>query len=87
LQLVLELLDLHRQRRLANSACVGSVAEMAGVGQSLEITKLSERHHYKPYLYRPQEMQFEIIREGGHIEGQGSGGRLVEAFVALGRSA
>jgi hypothetical protein len=45
LELVLELLDLHAHGRLADGASLGSMAEMAGFRQRVEVTELSKRDH------------------------------------------
>ena len=44
-ELVLELLDLHAERRLADRARLGGVAEMPGFSQGFEIAELPERDH------------------------------------------
>ena len=45
LKLVLELLDLHAERRLADGARLRRMAEMARFGQRFEIAQLPERDH------------------------------------------
>ncbi len=44
-ELVLELLDLHAERRLADGARLGSMAEMARFGQRFEVAQLPEGNH------------------------------------------
>ena len=44
-ELVLELLDLHTERWLADRARLGRVAEMTRLGQGFEIAELPERDH------------------------------------------
>jgi hypothetical protein len=45
LELVLELLDLHAERGLADGAGLGCVAEMPGFGQGFEVTQLPQGDH------------------------------------------
>ena len=45
LQLVLELLDLHAERGLADGARLRGMAEMMRLGQRLEVTQLSKGNH------------------------------------------
>ena len=45
LELVLELLDLHAERRLADGAGLRRMAEMAGFRQRFEVAQLPERNH------------------------------------------
>ena len=44
-EILLELLDLHRQGRLAHGAGLRRPPEMAVLGQRIEIAELSERQH------------------------------------------
>jgi len=45
LQLVLELLDLHAERRLADGTGLSGMAEMARFRQGFEVAQLSQRNH------------------------------------------
>src|SRR5262245_2531282 len=45
LQLVLELLDLHAERRLGYGAGLSRLAEMKRLGQGLEVAQLAEGYH------------------------------------------
>ena len=45
MQLVLELLDLHGERRLAHGAGLRRVAEMPRFGERFEVAQLAERDH------------------------------------------
>jgi hypothetical protein len=44
-QLVLQLLDLHAERRLADGAGFRRMAEIAGFGQGLQVAQLPQRNH------------------------------------------
>jgi hypothetical protein len=45
LELIFELLDLHAERRLANGAGFGGMAEMASFREGFEVAQLPERNH------------------------------------------
>ena len=62
-ELVLEFLDLHAERRLADRAGLRRMAEMARFCQSFEIAELPKRHHgdKAPLMHSYKEIRFEII--------------------------
>ena len=69
LELVLELLDLHAERRLADRAGLRRMAEMAGFRQRFQVAQLAERDHAIRGAYASyKEIRLEIIMSRKHIQ-------------------
>ena len=69
LKLVLQLLDLHAERRLAHGAGCRGMTEMAGFRQRFEVAQLAERNHPIRAAYASyKEIRLEIIMPGNHIQ-------------------